>query len=155
MEKIAANLDARHQRLALVAARFNEFVTERLVQGALDALQRLGADVGRLTLVSVPGAFELPLVAQKLALSGKFDAIVCLGCVVRGQTPHFEYVAGEAAKGIAQVGLTSGLPVVFGVITADTLEQALERSGGKAGNKGADAAETAVEMVNLIKRLSA
>ncbi|MCG3125430.1 MAG: 6,7-dimethyl-8-ribityllumazine synthase [Phycisphaerae bacterium] len=154
MEKIAANLDARHQRLALVAARFNEFISERLVQGAFDALQRLGADVGRLTLVSVPGAFELPLVAQKLALSGKFDAIICLGCVVRGQTPHFEYVAGEAAKGIAQIGLTSGLPVVFGVITVDTLEQAIERAGGKAGNKGADAAATAVEMVNLIKRLS-
>lgn len=151
---ISACLDARELDLAIVAARFNEFITERLVAGAIDAIVRHGGDDARVTQVWTPGSFELPLAARKLAESKKHHAVICVGCVVRGQTPHFDYVAGEAAKGIAQVALQTGVPVSFGVITADTLEQAIDRAGGKSGNKGADAALAAIEMANLLRRLA-
>lgn len=142
------------QRFALIVSRFNEFITSKLLAGAIDALIRHGADDGNITCVHVPGAFELPLVAKKAAESGNYDAIICLGCVIRGHTPHFDFVAGEAAKGIAQVALSTGVPVTFGVITSDTLEQAIERAGAKAGNKGVDAAMSAIELTNVLKKLS-
>lgn len=141
------------QRFAIVVSRFNEFITSRLVSGAVDALTRHGCNEENITCVFVPGSFELPFMAKKLAESGSYDAVICLGCVIRGQTPHFEYVAGQAARGIAQVGLSSGVPTTFGVITADTLEQAVERAGSKAGNKGVDAALSAIELTNLLKQL--
>jgi 6,7-dimethyl-8-ribityllumazine synthase len=147
-------LSAGGFRFALVSSRWNDFLTARLVEGALDALERLGADEGSVEHFRVPGSFEIPLVAQKLAQSGRFDALVCLGTVIRGQTPHFEYVAGEVTKGIAQAGLSSGVPVLYGVVTADTLEQAIDRAGVKAGNKGFEAAMSAVEMVNLLKSVN-
>lgn len=150
---LSAPLDARPHRFALVVARFNEFITSRLVAGAVDELVRHGAAPENLTQVWVPGSWEIPLTAQKLAASGRFAAIICLGCVIRGQTPHFEYVAGEVAKGIAQVALATGVPVTFGVITADTLDQAIDRAGAKTGNKGADAARAAIEMANLLAAL--
>lgn len=152
--EIVGNLVVGRQRFALVVSRFNDFITARLLDGAIDALTRHGCPDEQMTIVRVPGAWELPLTARKLADSGRFDAIVCLGCVIRGQTPHSEHVAGEAAKGIAQVALQSGVPVAFGVITADTLEQAIERAGSKGGNKGADAALCAIELVNLYGQLS-
>lgn len=142
------------QRFALIVSRFNEFITSKLLAGAIDALIRHGADDANITCVHVPGAFELPLVAKKAAESGNYDAIICLGCVIRGHTPHFDFVAGEAAKGIAQVALSTGVPVTFGVITSDTLEQAIERAGAKAGNKGVDAALSAIELTNVLKKLS-
>lgn len=138
-------------RFALVSSRWNDFLTGRLVEGALDALERLGADSGAVEHFRVPGSFEIPLLALKLAQSGRFDAIVCLGTVIRGQTPHFEYVAGEVTKGIAHAALQTGVPVLYGIVTADTLEQAIDRAGVKAGNKGFEAAMSAVEMVNLYK----
>jgi len=138
-------------RFALVTSRWNDFLTARLVEGALDALERLGADEGAVEHFRVPGSFEIPLAALKAAQSGRFDAIVCLGTVIRGQTPHFEYVAGEVTKGVAHVGLQTGVPVLYGIVTADTLEQAIDRAGVKAGNKGFEAAMSAVEMVNLLK----
>ena len=141
------------QRFAIVVSRFNEFITSKLLSGAVDTLKRHGCEDDNITCVHVPGAFELPFVAKKLAESGRFDAVICVGCVIRGQTPHFEYVAGEAAKGIAHVGLSTGVPTTFGVITADTLEQAVERAGAKAGNKGVDAAVSAIELINLLKQL--
>lgn len=150
---ISAKLDAGPHRFALVVARFNEFITSKLVDGAVDALVRHGALPDNLTQVWVPGSFELPLAAQKVAASGKYAAVICLGCLIRGQTPHFEYIANECTKGIAQVGLQTGVPTTFGVITADSLEQAIDRAGTKAGNKGADAALAAVEMVNLLGAL--
>jgi len=152
-KEISAKLDAGKHRFALVVARFNDFITSKLVEGATDALLRHGAERDNLTLVRVPGSFELPLVAKKLAGSGAYAAVICLGCLIRGQTPHFEYIASECAKGIAQVGLETGVPVTFGVITADSLEQAIDRAGTKAGNKGADAALAAVEMANLLAAL--
>ena len=142
-------LSAAGFRFALVASRWNDFITSRLVDAALDALERLGADEKSVDLYKVPGSFEIPLLALKLATSKKFDAVICLGTVIRGQTPHFEHIAGEVTKGIAQVGMQTGVPVVYGVITADTLEQAIDRAGAKAGNKGFDAAMVAVELVNL------
>jgi 6,7-dimethyl-8-ribityllumazine synthase len=151
---ISAKLDARAHRFALVVTRFNEFITSKLVDGALDALIRHGADPENITQVWVPGSFELPLTAHKVARSGEYAAVVCLGCLIRGQTPHFEYIATQCAKGIAQVSLETGVPATFGVITADSLEQAIERAGTKAGNKGADAAVAAIEMVNLMAALS-
>ncbi len=151
---ISAKLEAGPYRFALVVARFNEFITSKLVDGAVDALVRHGADRENITQVWVPGSFELPLAAQKLARSGEYAAVVCLGCLIRGQTPHFEYIASECAKGIAQVSLGTEVPVTFGVITADSLEQAIDRAGTKAGNKGADAALAAVEMVNLLAALA-
>jgi 6,7-dimethyl-8-ribityllumazine synthase len=153
-EMISAKLDAGPHRFALVVARWNEFITSRLLGGAIDALVRHGAARENLTQVWVPGSWEIPLAAQRLAGSGRYQAVICLGCVIRGQTPHFEYVAAEVAKGIAQVTLATGVPVTFGIITADSLEQAIDRAGTKAGNKGADAALAAVEMANLLPQLA-
>ena len=147
-------LSAGGFRFALVSSRWNDFLTARLVGGALDALERLGADEGAVEHFRVPGSFEIPLAALKAAQSGRFDAVVCLGTVIRGQTPHFEYVAGEVTKGVAHVSLQTGVPVLYGIVTADTLEQAIDRAGVKAGNKGFEAAMSAVEMVNLLKDVS-
>jgi 6,7-dimethyl-8-ribityllumazine synthase len=144
-------LSAGGFRFALVSSRWNDFLTGRLVEGALAALERLGADDGAVEHFRVPGSFEIPLLALKLAGSGRFDAVVCLGTVIRGETPHFEYVAGEVTKGIAHAALQTGVPVLYGIVTADTLEQAIDRAGVKAGNKGFEAAMSAVEMVNLYK----
>lgn len=141
------------QRFAIVVSRFNDFITSKLLSGAVDVLLRHGCKDEDVTVAYVPGSFELPFVAMKVAESKSYDAVICLGCIIRGQTPHFEFVAAEAAKGIAHVGLATGVPTMFGVITADTLEQAVERAGAKAGNKGADAAMSAVEMVNLTAQL--
>ncbi|MBM3982109.1 MAG: 6,7-dimethyl-8-ribityllumazine synthase [Planctomycetes bacterium] len=140
-------------RFALVAARFNGLVVEQLLAGATDALARHGVSADRIDLVRVPGSFEIPLVAQKLGTSAKYAAVICLGCVIRGDTDHYDHVAGTATSGIAQAALASGVPVIFGVLTCDTLEQALHRAGAKAGNKGFEAAVAAVEMVNLMKKL--
>lgn len=147
---ISAKLDAKPHRFALVVARFNEFITSRLVNGAMDELVRHGAEADNLVQVWVPGSWEIPLAAQKLAASGQYAAVICLGCVIRGQTPHFEYVSAEVSKGIAHVSLATGVPTSFGVITADSLEQAVDRAGAKTGNKGADAARAALEMANLL-----
>jgi 6,7-dimethyl-8-ribityllumazine synthase len=144
-------LSAGGFRFAVVSSRWNDFLTARLVEGALDALERLGADEAAVEHFRVPGSFEIPLLALRLAQSGRFDAIVCLGTVIRGQTPHFEYVAGEVTKGIAHAALSTGVPVLYGIVTADTLEQAIDRAGVKAGNKGFEAAMSAVELVNLYK----
>jgi 6,7-dimethyl-8-ribityllumazine synthase len=142
-------LNAGGFRFAIVASRWNDFISSRLVDGALDALDRLGADEKLVEVYRVPGSFEIPLLALKLAGSGRFDAIVCIGTIIRGQTPHFEYITSEVARGIAYAGLKTGLPVVFGVVTADTLDQAIDRAGVKLGNKGFEAATSAVELVNL------
>jgi 6,7-dimethyl-8-ribityllumazine synthase len=144
-------LSAGGFRFAIVASRWNDFISSRLVDGALDALDRLGADEKLVEVYRVPGSFEIPLLALKLAGSGRFDAIVCIGTIIRGQTPHFEYITSEVARGIAYAGLETGLPVVFGVVTADTLDQAIDRAGVKLGNKGFEAATAAVELVNLYK----
>lgn len=151
---IEGQLDAKGLKVALVVSRWNDLVTSRLLDGALDALVRHGAAVDDQTVVKVPGSWELPLVAAKLAASGPYDAVVALGCLIRGETPHFDLLAAEAAKGLAHVGMTSGKPVSFGVLTCDTLEQALDRAGAKAGNKGWDAAVAAIEMVSLYRRLA-
>jgi len=140
-------------KFGVVVSRFNEFVTGKLLEGARDALLRHGVNEEDIDIAWVPGSFEIPLVAKKLAQANKYDAVICLGAVVRGATPHFEYIAAEVSKGIAKVGLDTGLPVTFGVITADTLEQAIERAGTKAGNKGFDAAVNAIEMANLLKNI--
>jgi len=150
---IEGDLAAGGLRFALIAARFNGSVVEPLVQGALDALIRNGASEGNIEIVRVPGAFEIPLIARKLALSGRYAALIALGAVVRGETPHFDYVAGECASGLARIQLESGVPIAFGVLTTDTMEQALDRAGGKAGNKGTDAALAALEMANILCRL--
>jgi len=144
-------LNAEGFRFAIISSRWNDFITARLVEGALDALERLGASESLVEHFRVPGSFEIPLLALRLAESEKYDAVICLGTVIRGQTPHFEYVAGEVTKGIAQAGMETGVPVIYGIVTADTLEQAIDRAGAKAGNKGFDAAMTAVELVNLYK----
>ncbi len=144
-------LNAEAFRFAIVASRWNELISARLVEGALDGLKRLGAKEAQVALYRVPGAFEIPLLALRLAQSRRFDAIICLGTIIRGQTPHFDYIASEVAHGISQAGLTSGLPVVFGIVTADTVDQAIDRAGVKLGNKGFEAAMTAVELVNLYK----
>lgn len=144
-------LNAEGFRFALVASRWNDFLTARLIEGALDALERLGAEESAVELFKVPGSFEIPLLARKLAGAGKYDAVICLGTIIRGQTPHFEYLAAEVTKGIAQAGMETGLPVVYGIVTADTLEQAIDRAGVKAGNKGFEAAMSAVELVNLFR----
>ena len=150
---VEGKLDAAGLKVGIVIARFNSFIAERLLEGAIDALVRHGADDGNITVVRVPGAFEIPLAAQKLAAQGTCDALICLGAVIRGSTPHFDYVAAEVSKGIAHVSLGFGLPVAFGVLTTDTIEQAVERAGTKAGNKGFEAAMTAIEMANLFKGL--
>jgi len=147
-------LEPPKQRLAVVAARFNRLVTERLVQGALRALQEHGVDPDRIDLVWVPGSFELPLAAQRLAATHRYAAVVCLGCVIRGETDHYLYVAGEAARGLMEAGLRTGVPIVLGVLTTDTVEQALLRAGQGRANKGAEAAETALAMANLLARVA-
>ena len=146
-------LDATGLRFGIIVSRFNSFIGERLLEGAQDALVRHGGDERNIDVARVPGAFEIPLAAKKLAESGRYDALICLGAVIRGSTPHFDYVAAEVSKGIAQVSLQSGIPVVFGVLTTDTIEQAVERAGTKSGNKGFDAAMTAIETANLLKGL--
>ena len=150
---IEANLIAKGKKFGIVASRFNDFITKELVSGCVDNLVRHGADEKDVVLAWVPGAFEIPLAAQRLAKSKDFDAIICLGTVIRGSTPHFDYIAAEVSKGVAKITLDTGIPVVFGVITADTIEQAIERSGTKDGNKGRDAAVTAIEMANLLSQL--
>ncbi len=140
-------------KFGLVVSRFNEFITAKLLEGAQDALLRHGVNQEDIEIAWVPGSFEIPLIAQKLAQTKRYDAVICLSAVVRGGTPHFEYIAAEVSKGIAKVGLDTGLPVIYGVITADTLEQAIERAGTKMGNKGFDAAVTAIEMANLLKSI--
>ena len=150
---IEGELLARDLRFGIIAARFNDFVVEPLIRGALDALKRHGVGEKQVELVRVPGAFDIPIVARKMALSNRYDALIALGAVIRGQTPHFDYVAGECAGGIARIALESGVPIAFGVLTTDTAEQAVDRAGGKAGNKGADAALVAVEMANVLRRL--
>jgi len=150
---IEGDLVTRDLRFAVVAARFNEFVVEGLVRGALDALKRHGVGEKQVEIVRVPGAFDIPVVARKLALSRRYEALIALGAVIRGQTPHFDYVAGECAGGIARIALETGIPIAFGVLTTDTVEHAVDRAGGKAGNKGADAALVAIEMATLLRRL--
>jgi 6,7-dimethyl-8-ribityllumazine synthase len=151
---IEGKLDAGGLRFGIIVGRFNSFISERLLEGALDALTRHGAADKGIVVARVPGAFEIPLAAQKMAATGKYDAIICLGAVIRGSTPHFDYVASEVSKGIAHVSLATGVPVAFGVLTTDTIEQAVERAGTKAGNKGFDAAMTAIETANLFKGLA-
>ena len=150
---IEGKLDAKGLRVGLLVSRFNSFVSDRLVEGAVDALLRHGGEKEDVSVVRVPGAFEIPPAAKKMAESGRYDAIVCLGAVIRGATPHFEYVSAEVAKGVASVSIDSGVPVTFGVLTTDTIEQAIERAGTKAGNKGSEAAAGAIEMVNLMAQL--
>ena len=150
---LEGKISAEGYRFGLVVSRFNDFISSKLVEGAVDALKRHGATEEQLLLVKVPGAFEIPLAAKKLAQSGKVDAVICLGAVIRGSTPHFDYVAAEVSKGIAVVALETKVPVAFGVLTTDNLEQAIERAGTKSGNKGWDAAVAAMEMVNLFKQL--
>ena len=153
MKKVEGNLTAVGQKIGIVASRFNDFIVSQLIGGAEDCFVRHGGNSDDLTLVMVPGAFEIPLVAQRMAESGKYDAVVCLGAVIRGATPHFDMVANESAKGIATASLKTGVPVTNGILTTDSIEQAIERAGTKAGNKGADAMISAIEMVNVVKGL--
>ncbi|MCB2215081.1 6,7-dimethyl-8-ribityllumazine synthase [Desulfofustis glycolicus] len=151
---IEGNLKADGKKFGIVVSRFNSFISEKLLEGALDSLRRSGAADSDIAVVRVPGAFEIPLVAKKLALSGSYDAVICLGVVIRGATPHFDVVVNEVSKGAAQAGLESGVPVMFGVLTTETIEQAIERAGTKAGNKGGEVAVAAIEMANLIGALN-
>jgi 6,7-dimethyl-8-ribityllumazine synthase len=144
-------LNAKGFRFAIIASRWNEFISSQLLEGAIAALERLGAEENLVEVYRVPGAFEIPLLAFRVAKSSRFDAVICLGTIIRGQTPHFDYIAHEVASGIAKVGLETGVPVIFGVVTADTVDQAIDRAGVKLGNKGYEAAMTAVELVNLYK----
>jgi 6,7-dimethyl-8-ribityllumazine synthase len=153
MDVKTGRLDASGKKFAVVVARFNDFVTGKLLEGAVDALVRMGADEAGITVAWVPGAFEIPVAAARLAKSGNYAAVICLGTIVRGQTPHFEYVAGQCAQGIAAVARQSGVPAIMGVLTTETMEQAIDRAGGKMGNKGAEAAQAAVEMADLLDRL--
>jgi 6,7-dimethyl-8-ribityllumazine synthase len=150
---IEGDLQATGKKIGIIVSRFNSFISERLLEGALDTLLRSGVEEGALDVVRVPGAFEIPLMAQKMAKSGNYDALICLGAVIRGATSHYDLVANEVAKGIAQVGLDSGIPTIFGVLTTDTIEQAIERAGSKAGNKGSEAALAAIEMINLLNQI--
>jgi len=150
---LQGELISKGKRYGIVVARFNEFISSKLLGGALDALLRHGVQDEEITVAWTPGSYEIPMVAKKMALSGKYDAVITLGAVIRGSTPHFDYVAAEAAKGVAHVGLESGVPVIFGILTTDTIEQAVERAGTKAGNKGFDAAVSAIEMVNLMEQV--
>jgi len=154
IKTIEGALTVQNARFCLVVARFNSFVVESLLEGALDTLRRHGADEADITIVRVPGAFEMPLVLEKIAAKGEYDAIVALGAVIRGGTPHFDFVAGECVKGMAQVSLQHGTPIAFGVLTVDTIEQAIERAGTKAGNKGGEAALSAIEMVNVLRQIA-
>ncbi len=151
---IEGNLSAKGIRFGVVLSRFNSFITDRLLDGALDAIKRSGGDPDATVVVRTPGAFEIPAVVKRVALSGKFDAVICLGAVIRGATPHFEYIAAEVTKGIAQVQLDADIPIAYGILTPDTIEQAIERAGTKAGNKGYDAAMAAIEMANLFSQIS-
>ncbi len=151
---IQGDLTAKGLKFGIVAARFNDFITARLVDGAMDALTRHGAAEGDIEVIKVPGSFEIPLAARVLAQSKKYNALICLGAVIRGATPHFEYVSAEVSKGVASASMESGLPVIFGVLTTDTIEQAIERAGTKSGNKGWDAALSAIEMANLMRQIS-
>lgn len=153
LKTLEGDLQCRELRFAILAARFNDFIVDQLVRGAIDTLRRHGAADTQIEIVRAPGAFDLPLVARKLALSKRYDAIVALGAVIKGATAHFDYVAGECAGGLARVTQDTGIPVAFGVLTTDTIEQAVERAGTKAGNKGADAALTAIELANLLRRI--
>ena len=153
VKTLEGNLLAKGLRFGIVVSRFNSFISERLLEGAMDALRRSGAEEEDWTVVRVPGAFEIPLASKKMAKSGRYDAIICLGCVIRGATPHYAYIAAEVTKGIASLSLESEVPVAFGVLTTDTIEQAIERAGTKAGNKGFDAALSAIEMANLLKEI--
>lgn len=153
MKIIQGELNAELMKFAIVVSRFNDFITSKLLDGAVDALKRHGAGEDDIDVVKVPGSFEIPLVAKKLAEKGGYSAVICLGAVIRGATPHFDYVASEVSKGVAQASLETGVPIAFGVITSDTLEQAVERAGSKAGNKGWDAAITAIEMAQVLKRI--
>ncbi|MCB1663265.1 MAG: 6,7-dimethyl-8-ribityllumazine synthase [Pseudomonadales bacterium] len=155
MKTIEGDFSATTARFALIVGRFNSFVVESLLSGAVDTLKRHGVAESNLTVIRVPGAFEIPLAAQHAATSGNYDAVVALGAVIRGGTPHFEYVAGECTKGLGQISLATGLPVAFGILTVDSIEQAIERSGTKAGNKGEEAALTALEMVSLLRNMKA
>ena len=150
---IEGNLDGSGLKFAIVVARFNSFITERLLDGALDALARHGVEASAIEIVKVPGSWEMPVVAAEIARQKKHDGLICLGAVIRGDTPHFDYVAGEAAKGLGQVSMQTGVPVAFGVLTTNNLEQAIDRAGAKSGNKGFDAAITAIEMANVMRRL--
>lgn len=150
---IEGKLDGKGLRFGIVVGRFNSFISDRLLEGALDCLVRHGVQDLNITVARVPGAFEIPLAASKMAKSGRYDALICLGAVIRGSTPHFDYVAAEVSKGVASVSLETGIPVIFGVLTTDTIEQAVERAGTKAGNKGFEAAMTAIETVNVLKGL--
>lgn len=153
MKTLEGKLAAKNMKIAIVVARFNEFITSKLLSGCIDCLIRHEAADEDLTVAWVPGAFEIPMAAKKLAESGKYDAVICLGAVIRGATPHFDYVCAEASKGIAQVSMQTGVPVAFGVLTTENIQQAVERAGTKAGNKGVDCAMTAMEMVNLFKEM--
>ncbi len=153
MKTLEGKLVGENIKIAIVAARFNEFIVSKLISGAQDGLKRRGVKDDDIELAWVPGAFEIPLIAKKMADSGKYDAVICLGAVIRGATPHFDYVASEVSKGIAATALESGIPVMFGVLTTDSIEQAIERAGTKAGNKGAECAEGAIEMINLIRQI--
>jgi 6,7-dimethyl-8-ribityllumazine synthase len=150
---LEGHLTARGFAFGIVVSRFNDFITARLLEGALDALRRHGADEEKITVARVPGSFEIPLAAKTMAASRQYDAVICLGTVIRGATPHFDYIAGEVAKGVAMAGLDTGVPIAFGVLTTDSIEQAVERAGTKAGNKGFDAACSAIEMANLFREL--
>jgi 6,7-dimethyl-8-ribityllumazine synthase len=150
---VSGRIIATGFRFAIVVSRFNTFITERLLAGALDALERHGAEMNAVDVVWVPGTFEIPLVAQRLAASGRFEAVICLGCLIRGGTPHFDYLAAEVTKGVGQTGLSTGVPTIFGVLTTETIEQAVERAGTKAGNKGFDAAMAAIEMADVMRQI--
>ena len=154
MKEYKGRLVAGRLQVGIVIARFNEFITASLLKGALEGLERYGVPDNAITIVWVPGAFEIPLAAKQMALTGHFDTIICLGAVIRGATPHFDYVAGQAAAGIAQISQETNLPIIFGVLTTDTIEQAMERAGTKSGNKGFDAVQTAIEMVDLLRQLN-
>ena len=153
MKSYVGNLNAQGLRFAVVVSRFNAFITERLLAGAMDALQRTGADPAAIEVARVPGSFEIPVTAREMASSGRYHAVICLGCIIRGETPHFEYISAEVARGITAASLATGVPVIFGVLTCDTLEQAIHRAGAKSGNKGFEAGLAAVETANLMKRL--
>jgi 6,7-dimethyl-8-ribityllumazine synthase len=152
--EISGTLSGQDKRFALVVSRFNDFITARLLEGALDCFRRHGGDTDALTVVRVPGSFEIPLTAARLAKSGKYEAVICLGAIIRGATPHFDYVAAEAAKGVAQAAISSGVPVIFGVLTTENIEQAVERAGAKSGNKGWDAMLSALEMSDLFDKIA-
>jgi len=153
MKTIEGKLDAKGMKFGIVIARFNEFISGKLLSGCIDGLRRHGADDDNIEVIWSPGAFEIPVLAKKMAVSSKYNAVICLGAVIRGATPHFDYVAAEVSKGVAQVGLETGFPVIFGVLTTENIEQAIERAGTKSGNKGFDAALAAIEMANLMKEV--